>query len=67
MSKGPRDPTPQGKTQFNQTYDLASSVGIQKRSDKPSKPLFSMAKQSRDKNTGIFKSHMEFKPMQIRI
>ncbi len=67
MSKGPRDPTHHSKTQFNQTYDTTSSVGIQKRSDKPSKPLFSIAKQSRDKKTGIFKSHMEFMPMQIRI
>jgi hypothetical protein len=58
MPKGPRDHIPQSKAQLNQTYDTTSSVGLQKRSDKPSKPLFSVGKQQRDNKAGIFKSHM---------
>lgn len=59
MPKGPRDPSHQNKWQLNQTYDTTSSVGIQARSDKVSKPHFSIAKQARDNNkTGIFKAHM---------
>ena len=68
MPKGPRDPTHQNKWQLNQTYDTTSSVGLQARSDKPSKPLFSVGKQQRDNNkSGIFQAHMEYKPMQVRI
>ena len=67
MPKGPRDPTHQNRTQLNQTYDNTSSVGIQKRSDKPSKPLYSVGKQQRDNKSGIFQSHMEYKPVQVRI
>lgn len=68
MPKGPRDPTHQNRTQLNQTYDTTSSVGLQKRSDKPSKPLYSVGKQQRDNNkSGIFQAHMEYKPVQVRI
>ena len=67
MPKGPRDPTHQNRTQLNQTYDNTSSVGIQKRSDKPSKPLYSVGKQQRDNKSGIFQSHMEYRPVQVRI
>lgn len=47
LPKGPRDPSHKNKTQLNQTYDLTSAVGIQTRSDKSSKPLFSIGKQKR--------------------
>lgn len=67
MPKGPRDPTHQNRAQLNQTYDNTSSVGLQKRSDKPSKPLFSVGKQQRDNKSGIFQSHMEYRPVQVRI
>lgn len=68
MPKGSRDPTHQNRWQLNQTYDTTSSVGLQARSDKPSKPLFSVGKQKRDENkSGIFQAHMEYKPMQVRI
>jgi hypothetical protein len=30
-------------------------------------PLFSVGKQQRDNKSGIFKSHMEHKPMNIRV
>lgn len=59
MPKGPRDPTHQNRAQLNQTYDTTSSVGVQARSDKKSKPLFSIGKEQRGQNkTGIFQSHM---------
>lgn len=68
MPKGPRDPTHQNRTQLNQTYDTTSSVGIQARSDKRSKPLFSVGKEQRGQNkTGIFQAHMEYKPMNVRV
>jgi hypothetical protein len=68
MPKGPRDPTHQNRWQLNQTYDTTSSVGLQPRSDKPSKPLFSVGKQKRDTNkSGIFQAHMEYRPVQVRI
>jgi hypothetical protein len=68
MPKGPRDPSHQNRWQLNQTYDTTSSVGTQVRSDKRSKPLYSVGKDKRghDKN-GIFKAHMEYKPMNVRI
>jgi hypothetical protein len=55
------------RVQLNQTYDTTSAVGVQVRSDKTSKPLFSVGKQQRDNKTGIFKAHMEYKPVQVRI
>ena len=58
MPKGPRDPTHQNKSQLNQTYDSTAAVGPQARSDKPSKPLYSVGKQQRDNKSGIFQSHM---------
>lgn len=59
VPKGPRDPTHKNRWQLNQTYDTTSSVGLQARSDKPSKPQFSLGKQKRgEKKTGIFASHM---------
>ena len=67
MPKGPRDPTHKNRTQLNQTYDTTSSVGLQQRSDKPSKPLFSVGKQQRDNKSGIFQAHMEYRPVQVRI
>ena len=67
MPKGPRDPSHKNKWQLNQTYDTTSSVGLQSRSDKVSKPLYSVGKQSRDKKAGIFKAHMEYKPVQVRV
>lgn len=67
IPKGPRDPSHQGKWQLNQTYDMTSSIGTQQKSEKPSKPLYSIGKGQRDNNTGIFKQHMEFKPMEVRI
>jgi len=68
MPKGPRDPTHQNRWQLNQTYDTTSSVGSQVRSDKRSKPLYSVGKEQRGHNkTGIFKAHMEYKPMNVRI
>jgi hypothetical protein len=67
MPKGPRDPSHQNRSQLNQTYDTTSSVGQQKRSDKPSKPLYSVGRQQRDNKSGIFQSHMENRPVQIRI
>jgi len=47
VPKGPRDPSNHGKWQLNQTYDTSSSIGIQKRSEKPSKPHFSVGKEKR--------------------
>lgn len=68
IPKGPRDPTHKNRWQLNQTYDNTSSVGLQQRSDKTSKPQFSIGKEKRGQNkTGIFKAHMEYKPMQARI
>jgi hypothetical protein len=68
MPKGPRDQSQKNKWQLNQTYDTSSSIGGQFRSDKGTKPQFSIGKDKRGHNkTGIFKSHMEFKPMQVRI
>jgi len=67
IPKGPRDPSHLNKVQLNQTYDTTSSVGLQARSDKPSKPLFSIGKQQRETKAGIFKSHMEYKPVPVRI
>ena len=68
MPKGPRDPSHQNRWQLNQTYDTTSSVGLQTRSDKVSKPLYSVAKDKRGHNkTGIFKAHMEYKPVNVRI
>lgn len=67
IPKGPRDRDPKNKWQLNQTYDTSSSIGGQYRSDKVTKPHFSIGKDKRDNKTGVFKSHMEFKPMQIKI
>lgn len=68
MPKGPRDRELKNKWQLNQTYDTSSAIGGQFRSDKPSKPQFSIGKNKRGNETaGMFKSHMEFKPMQVRI
>lgn len=68
VPKGPRDPTNPGKWQFNETYDQYSSLGMQTRSQKPTKPYFSVGKDKRGNNkSGVFKAHMEFKPMQVRI
>ena len=58
MPKGPRDPTHQNRVQLNQTYDKTSSVGLQTRSDKVTKPQFSIGKEKRDKKPGIFQAHM---------
>ena len=44
VPKGPRDPNHRNRWQLNQTYDTTSSVGIQTRSDKISKPKFSVGK-----------------------
>jgi hypothetical protein len=53
---------------LNQTYDNYSSIGLQKKSQKPTKPYFSIGKEKRGQNkSGIFPAHMEFKPMQVRI
>jgi hypothetical protein len=52
---------------LNQTYDTTESVGVQARSDKKSMPLYSVGKQNRDKQPGIFKAHMEYKPMNVRV
>jgi hypothetical protein len=67
VPKGPRDRDPKNKWQLNQTYDTSSSIGNQFRSEKPTKPHFSIGKDNRDNKVGIFKSHMEFKPVQVRI
>lgn len=53
--------------QLNQTYDSTSSVGLQTRSDKISKPIYSVGKQQRQTKAGIFQSHMEYKPAPVRI
>lgn len=44
VPKGPRDPTHQNRWQLNQTYDTTSSIGVQPRSEKPTKPHFSIGK-----------------------
>lgn len=67
IPKGPRDPTSKNRSQLNQTYDTTGAVGVQTRSDKKSMPLFSVGKQQRDKKPGIFKSHMEYRPANVRI
>ena len=68
IPKGPRDPSHQNRAQLNQTYDTTSAVGLQQRSDKISKPLFSVGKQQRGQSkTGIFSCHMEYKPAPVRI
>ncbi len=68
MPKGPRDPSHKNRWQLNQTYDTTSSIGLQTRSEKTSKPLYSIGKQQRGNNkSGIFQAHMENKPMQVRI
>ena len=68
MPKGPRDPTHKNRWQLNQTYDNTSSIGNQKRSDKTSKPSFTIGKEKRGQTkSGIFSAHMEQKPMSIRM
>ena len=68
IPKGPRDPTHKNKWQINQTYDTTSSIGVQLKSEKPSKPKFSVGKEKRGQNkSGIFASHMENKPMAVRV
>lgn len=67
IPKGPRDPSHKNRWQLNQTYDTTSSVGIQARSDKVTKPMFTTGKSKRDNPTGIFKAHMEYKPVQVKI
>ena len=67
VPKGPRDPSHKNRWQLNQTYDSTSSVGLQARSDKVSKPQFSVGKSQRQNPSGIFKAHMEFKPMPVRL
>ena len=44
MPKGPRDPTHKNRWQLNQTYDTTSAVGQQARSDKVTKPYFSIGR-----------------------
>ena len=44
MPKGPRDPSHKNRAQLNQTYDTSSSIGNQSRSDKLSKPIYSMTR-----------------------
>lgn len=58
VPKGPRDPSHKNRSQLNQTYDTTSSIGFQTRSDKVSKPHFSVGKSHRDNPSGIFKAHM---------
>jgi len=59
IPKGPRDPSHQNRCQLNQTYDLTSSVGVQQRSDKLSKPQYSVGQQKRnDPKLGLFSAHM---------
>lgn len=68
IPKGPRDPSHKNRWQLNQTYDTTSAVGIQTRSDKPSKPKFSVGKEKRGQNkSGIFAAHMEYKAAPVRI
>ena len=67
MPKGPRDPTHLNKSQLNQTYDPTCSIAPQTRSDKPSKPLYTVGKQQRENKSGIFQSHMEYRPTNVRI
>jgi hypothetical protein len=58
VPKGPRDPA-QLRWQLNQTYDTTSSIGLQKRSQKPTKPYYSIGKEMRGQNkSGIFPAHM---------
>ena len=59
VPKGPRDPTHQNRWQLNQTYDTTSSLGVQPKSEKPTKPHFSIGKEKRgQEKSGIFPSHM---------
>jgi hypothetical protein len=67
VPKGPRDPSHKNRWQLNQTYDTSSSVGPQARSDKITKPMYSTGKSKRDNPSGIFKAHMEYNPVQIKI
>lgn len=48
VPKGPRDPSHKNRWQLNQTYDLTSSVGTQARSDKETRPQYSLGKRKRD-------------------
>ncbi len=52
---------------LNQTYDTTSSVGVQYSSKKNSNSSFSMPRSKRDNPSRIFQSHMENRPMQVRI
>ena len=68
MPKGPRKPIYDNKGSLNQSYDTESSIGNQKRSDKTSKPSFTIKKEKRGANkAGIFSSHMEYKPASINM
>ncbi len=59
VPKGPRDPTHQNRWQLNQTYDTTSSIGVQQKSEKPTKPHFTIGKQKRGQDkSGIFAAHM---------
>lgn len=44
IPKGPRDPTHQNRWQLNQTYDPTVSIGVQQKSEKPTKPYYSIGK-----------------------
>ena len=68
MPKGPRDPTHKNRWQLNQTYDTTSAVGDQVRSDKVTKPHFSIGKEKRgQQKTGMFSVHMDRTPAPVRI
>lgn len=67
LPKGPRLASNRKKWDLNQTYDTTSSVGIQSNSLKKSMPYFSNSKAKRDNPSGIFKEHMQNRPVGIRI
>ena len=67
IPKGPRKSS-EDRWQLNQSYDKFSSIGSQLRSDKTSRPQFSIGKEKRGQNkSGIFAAHMEYKPASVRM
>ena len=55
-------------SQLNQTYDLTSSMGSQNRSEKISRPAYSIGKTKKgDGKAAVFSAHMEFKPAVVRM
>ncbi len=59
VPKGPRDPTHMNKLQLGQTYAVTSSIGTQPKSQKPTKPLYSIGKEKKGQTkSGIFSAHM---------